>query len=178
MNTKHTRGQFANTKHYPSLGIVYLLILAGFLIAGSRVEVKYEFISPLVDGTFNTSVPQVKAAEPVCGEIDCWIDKYANKFGATTDEKQQIKVKLHFLAYRESRYGLSEGCGDSGKACGFTQFWAGTWTANRKRMLDKGLITEIGDRLNVEQAIETTAWMLSIGQDNQWGPLKRQEIEL
>jgi len=174
---KRIQGKYQPTRHFPYLGYAYLAILLALIVAGSRVEVKYEFISPLVDGTFNTSVTKVEAKE-VCGEIDCWIDKYANKFGKTTDEKQQIKVKLHFLAYRESRYGLSEGCGDSGKACGFTQFHEPTWQGYRKIMLKDNLITEIGSRLNVEQAIETTAWAISDGRETAWGPIKRSEIKL
>ena len=44
---KRLKGRFMPYKHFPYLGIAYLLFLFGFIIAGSKVEVKYEFLSPL-----------------------------------------------------------------------------------------------------------------------------------
>jgi hypothetical protein len=110
--------------------------------------------------------------------VDDYVNKYADKFGKTTISRQQIKVKLHFLLYKESKYGVDTGCGDSGKACGPLQFHEATWYSYRQIMLDRGLIEEIGDRYNMEQAIETTAWAISDGRELAWGPIKRGEIDL
>lgn len=157
------------------LGIVWLMFMLGLVVAGSSLKVEYTFISPLTDNPIE--VKEAKASD-TCNDIDCWIDEYSNKYGKTTDEKQKIKVKLHFLAYKESKYGLSETCGDSGKACGPLQFWEPTWQGYRKIMLEDNLITEIGSRLDMEQALETTAWAISTGRENSWGPLLRKEIRL
>ena len=48
---KRINGRFANYKHFPYLGIAYIMLLAGFLVAGSHLTVKYEFISPLASET-------------------------------------------------------------------------------------------------------------------------------
>lgn len=85
---------------------------------------------------------------------------------------------LHFLLLREQNYGGSKNCGDSGLACGPLQFHEGTYERNRKDMIDKGFVNDIGSRHDMSDAIETTAYMISIGQENQWGPVARGEIKL
>ena len=44
---KRLKGRFEPYLHFPYLGIAYLLFLFGFIVVGSKVEVKYEFLSPL-----------------------------------------------------------------------------------------------------------------------------------
>ena len=175
---KRLKGRFEPYLHFPYLGIAYLLFLFGFIIAGSEVEVKYEFISPLPDRVLG-KVDQIQAQEPdLCRDIDCWIDEYSKKFVKSEVEAMQIKVKLHFLVYKESKYGFDTNCGDSGKACGPLQFHESTWQGYRKIMLKEGLIDEIGSRLDMEQALETTAWAIATGRETAWGPIKRGEIDL
>ena len=175
---KRTKGQFAPTRHFKVLGYIYLALLFLLIIAGSTVRVEYEFISPLPARVLGT-VDQIQAQEPdPCGDVDCWINKYSSKFSKSEVEAMQIKVKLHFLAYKESKYGSDTNCGDSGKACGPLQFHEPTWQGYRKIMLKEGLIDEIGSRLDMEQVIETTAWAIATGRETAWGPIKRGEINL
>ncbi len=58
------------------------------------------------------------------------------------------------------------------------QFHEETYVRNRKDMMKKGLVLGMGSRLDTEDAIETAIYMFSIGQENQWGPVKRKEIKL
>jgi len=160
------------------MGYIYLALLFLLVVAGSTVRVEYEFISPLPDRVLG-KVDQIQAQEPdLCRDIDCWIDEYSKKFVKSEVEAMQIKVKLHFLVYKESKYGFDTNCGDSGKACGPLQFHESTWQGYRKIMLKEGLIDEIGSRLDMEQALETTAWAIATGRETAWGPIKRGEIDL
>lgn len=183
---RFANGQFKPTKHFKWIGIIYLMFLGWMLFMGSEYTMnlnlgifkqEYTFISPLVVEEIEDYEMSYEIKEP-CNEIDCWIDMYSKQYGTDLNKRQQLKVKLHFLAYREAKYGVSNGHGDGGKAGGPYQFHQPTWEANRQRMIDEGLINDIGSRYDMQQAIQTTAWMLSEGQDNQWGPLLRKEINL
>jgi hypothetical protein len=121
---------------------------------------------------------KVEAQEPIPLTIDQMVDKYSKKYGKTTYSQNRLKALTHYLLLREQNYGGSDACGDSGLACGPMQFHAGTYTANRQRMIDKKLVDHMGSRLDMEDSIETAIWMFSIGQENQWGPYYRGEIKL
>lgn len=110
--------------------------------------------------------------------VDQYIDKYSKMYAKNDYEADAIKVKLHFLLFREARYGKSTACGDGGLACGPLQYHLATYKSYRQQMLDAGLIKEIGSRLNLIDSIQTTAWALSKGKDLAWGPLARAEIKL
>lgn len=111
-------------------------------------------------------------------QISCWVVKYATKYTNNVYDRSVMIAKLHFLLSKEAKHGNVKTCGDNSKACGPLQFWAQTWVRMRTQMLNKGLITEIGDRTNMEQAIETTAWAISTGHEKEWGPILRKEIKL
>jgi len=172
---KRTKGQFTPYLHFPYLGIAYLLFLFGFLIAGSSLTVEYEFISPVastpVEAIDNFKV-EYKVVES-CQEVDCWVDEYSKLYAKSETEAKQIKVKLHFLLYRESKYGADLNCGDGGKSCGPMQFHQATWERMRKQMGEP-----LGDRYDMRQAIQTTAWAIANGRELEWGPILRGEITL
>lgn len=128
--------------------------------------------------------PQTLPGVVVCNtgswdqQISCWVVKYATKYTNNVYERSVMIAKLHFLLSKEAKHGNVKTCGDNSKACGPLQFWAQTWTRMRTQMLKAGLITEIGDRNNMEQAIETTAWAIANGREKEWGPLLRNEIKI
>jgi hypothetical protein len=110
--------------------------------------------------------------------VDELVDKYSKRYGITTYTKNRTKALLHFLLLREQNYGGSNNCGDSGKACGPLQFHAATYEGYRKIMIKRGLVTELGSRLDMEDAIETCAWAINDGREEAWGPVARGEIKL
>lgn len=130
------------------------------------------FISKPAD---TATVAQVTPPPP---NVDELVDTYSKKYGETRYEQNRIKVALHFLLLKEQNYGGSNKCGDSGKACGPLQYHIGTWVAFRKLMIKEGLVEQIGERTDMEQAIETTAWAIADGRENNWGPIARKEIKL
>lgn len=110
-------------------------------------------------------------------QIDAWVTFYANKFAKTPGKVNHTRQLLHCLLYREAGYGSNKGHGDNGKAGGALQFHNPTWDGYRKIMMKRGLITEIGSRYDMEQAIETTAWAINDGRALAWGPFLRKECE-
>jgi hypothetical protein len=105
--------------------------------------------------------------------IDTWVGEYADKYANQSKPSSYLRYQLHCLANKESghRYDDHEKCGDNGKSCGLYQYRKPTWEMFRKEMIKKGLVTEIGTLWNNEQAVETTAYALSQGYDNHWGPI-------
>lgn len=130
-------------------------------------------ISPLPN---TGTMIQVKEMVTVAPENpDTWIDRYARMY--SEDNAEYIKFQLHCLYWKESRNGQSNDMGDGGKAGGPYQFHQATWVRMRDQMIDKGLITEIGNRFDPKQAIQTTAWALANGRELEWGPVKRGECK-
>jgi hypothetical protein len=123
-------------------------------------------------------VPKVQAAESEGEKIDAWVHKYAMKYGKTPWAQNRTKALLHFLLLREQNYGGSQNCGDSGKACGPLQFHEATYKEYRTIMMDDYLVTNLGSRLDMENAIETAAWAINNGREKAWGPVARGEIKL
>lgn len=105
--------------------------------------------------------------------IDTWIGKYSDYYANTKKPASYLRYQLHCLANKESghRYNDHKKCGDNGKSCGLYQYRQPTWEMFRKEMIKKGLVSEIGSLWNNEQATETTAYALSQGYDNHWGPI-------
>lgn len=110
--------------------------------------------------------------------VDEMVDKYSKKYGKTRYEQNRLKALTHYLLLKEQNYGGSNACGDSGRACGPMQFHEGTYYQYRQQMVKKGLATVFGSRLDMENAIDTAIYMLSIGQEKQWGPVFRGEINI
>lgn len=103
-------------------------------------------------------------------QVSQWVSQYADKFTNTPTQESKMKYQLHCLLYFESKHTAAKGCGDNSKACGALQYHEPTWYGFREIMFKRGLIKTIGDRMNVEQAIETTSWAISDGRIMSWGP--------
>jgi hypothetical protein len=109
---------------------------------------------------------------------DTWIGEYADQYATPKRNASYLRYQLHCLAHKENNHHANNNKGDSGLASGMYQFHQATWLGFRKIMMQKGLITEIGNRDNDRQAIETTAWALANGRENNWGPIaNRNECE-
>jgi hypothetical protein len=133
-------------------------------------------ISPVA--TDNMTEPPVTPTPITKKSVDDMVVASAEKYGKSDEDINRLRVTLHFHLFKESRYGAVKRCGDSGRACGPLQFWAETFTAYRRVMIAQGHAREIGSRLDLETAIDTTAWALANGRQLAWGPLKRGEIKL
>jgi len=157
---------------YHALLIAFLLAMLVIIIL--RVRSWYvgsnTIISPLGMGhvIYANEIREVEAQN-----LDTWVDKYAARYATPQLTKSKLKYQLHCLLYYESGHYASNKCGDSGLACGPFQYHQATWIGFRNIMLKQGLITEIGDRYNMEQAVETTAWALADGREYNWGPIVR-----
>lgn len=145
-----------------------------FLIwsVGSYVEA-HRLISPCPDTGCHVAV--VYADET---KVDELVDIYSFRYGKTRYERNRIKALLHFLLLKEQNYGGSDSCGDHGLACGPLQYHQATYESFRKIMMKKGFVKTMGSRLNMKDAIETTAWAISDGREGNWGPVARKEIIL
>lgn len=155
------------------LVLIILMLLA--TLAGREYQHAHPILSPCPE---SGCISKVQAAEPKQMTTDEMVDFYANKYGKYPWEKLTIKVKLHYLLLRESAYGNSKNCGDGGLACGPLQFHESTYQSFRKIMMTKNLVKYIGSRFDLEDAIETTAWAISDGRENNWGPIARGEIKI
>jgi len=110
--------------------------------------------------------------------IDSMVDLYSMRYGKTKWEQLRTKTMIHYLLLREAAYGNTKTCGDNGLACGPLQYHDATYLSFRKIMIERGLITDIGSRWDMEDSIETTAWAINDGRENNWGPILRGEIKL
>ena len=158
--------------------IMGVIIYFGILYAIGTLFIWPKVISPCAESGCHVEVIEAEERLSDYQKIDRWVDIYSEKYGDTRYEKNRLKALTHYLLLREQNYGGSINCGDSGRACGPMQFWAGTYKANRLAMIKKGLTKELGSRENMENAIETAIYMFSIGQERQWGPVLRGEIVL
>jgi hypothetical protein len=111
---------------------------------------------------------------PLSIQHDIWIGEAADKFANNKKSASDLRYQLHCLANKESKHGVFQTCGDSGKSCGLYQYREATWSSFRKTMLAKGLISELSTRWNDKEAIFTTAWALAQGKDMNWGPIKNK----
>lgn len=111
-------------------------------------------------------------------DVDKLVDKYSKEYTDDTYKQNRTKAMIHFLLLKEQNYGGSDACGDGGKACGPLQYHEPTYIGYRNIMIRRGLVTEMGSRLNMEDAIQTTAWAINNGRETAWGPILRGEINL
>lgn len=135
-------------------------------------EINAQPIHPLAD------VMEVEKIVPVDTpdeNIDAWIREAAAKYQNTSFPESYLKYQLHCLANKESghRYDQHTRCGDNGKSCGLYQYRKATWTGFRTLMIGQGLATEIGSLWDDKLQVETTAWALSEGRHQNWGPWLR-----
>lgn len=158
-----------------AIGILAVFVLGVFL--WYAVNTKQELISPLGDNEM-IIIETIIVKKVYPETLDGWVDEASEKFAKGPARQSIMKAKLHFLLSKESKHGNSEACGDSGLACGPMQFHQGTWLGYRKLMIKEGVADEIGDRLDMKQAIFTTAWAIADGRELAWGPLARGEIKL
>lgn len=109
--------------------------------------------------------------------IDAWIREAAAKYQNASYPESYLKYQLHCLANKESghRYDDHTKCGDNNASCGLFQYKQATWNGFRKIMIKQGLATEIGSLWDNELQVETTAWALSEGRHQNWGPWSRGE---
>lgn len=104
---------------------------------------------------------------------DVWVGESVDKY-FKGGQASEMRMVMHCLLSRESTHGLNKGLGDGGAAGGPLQFHQGTWNTVRASMIKAGVATEIGDRFDMQQAIEATAYAISIGRGLEWGPLLRE----
>lgn len=151
-----------------AITIIILLVIKDAYIRSNTI------ISPLGMGyvVYANEIREIQAQN-----LDTWVDKYAEKYATPKLTKSKLKYQLHCLLYYESGHYATNKCGDSGLACGAMQYHQATWAGFRNIMLKRELITEIGDRFNLEQAIETTAWAIADGREYNWGPILRGKCQ-
>ena len=174
MKTKHT----PTTKTQKILFVIVVLTICYWILRATATKV----ISPCPsDGCHNVSIRTVVVIEtpPVIGdEVDAWVDKYATIYTSNVIQKNYTKAMIHFLLFKESKYGEDKRYGDGGLAGGPLQFHEATYIDYRKHMIQEGLTASLGSRLDMENAIETLAWAINNDRENAWGPVARGEIKL
>lgn len=158
--------------------LVIMALVTGVLLGAgqSKLHTWYkayassQFVSPLAQGTIRIVEKEVPAEN-----IDTWIAEAATKYANTSYPESYLKYQLHCLANKESghRYNDHTKCGDGGKSCGLYQYRQATWNGFRKIMMQKGLASEIGSLWDNKLQVETTAWALSDGRHQNWGPWLR-----
>lgn len=150
------------------LMVILVFVCAGCVLYWTRIPV----ISPCPDdGCAFISYETPKT-------IDTLVDMYSMRYGKTKWMQLRTKVILHYLLLREAAYGNTKTCGDSGLACGPLQFHDATYISFRQIMIERGLTTKLGSRWDMEDSIETAAWAINDGRENNWGPISRGEIKL
>lgn len=105
------------------------------------------------------------------------IDIMSARFSDTIENEQKLKDILHCLYIRETNYWTNKGFGDNGRAGGPLQFHEPTYVSYRRLMAKDGLVTDVGSRMDLYDATETTAWALVSGRGRAWGPILRKECE-
>jgi hypothetical protein len=148
-----------------------IVILTAMLVVafiGPKI-VKAQLLNPVVESNAQVHVFYL----PLPENEDTWVTKYAKMYGKTPGEVNHTRELLHCLLYNEAGYGSNKGKGDGGLASGPLQFHQATYIGYRKIMMKQGLVKEMGDRDNMEDAINTAAWALSTGRGDAWGPILR-----
>ena len=168
---RHYKHMVPKWQLHASLMTLGLVVIAALFRIGV-LAFNPVFISPLAE--YET----IKVKEMVEVEkenADTWIDRYAHLYTDTDAKAEYIKYQLHCLYWKESRNGLSDDQGDGGKAGGNFQWHQPTWVSVRDQMMDKRLVTEIGNRFDPKQAVQTTAYVLANDRGGLFGPILRGE---
>ena len=151
----------------------FLSLVLVWVLAGIYFYVTY---TPVISPCPNECKNAITKMKPL--SADQWVDIYSMKYGKSKWSQLRTKALLHFMLLRESAYGNTKSCGDSGLACGPLQFHEETYISYRKIMASRGLSVAIGSRLDLEDSIECAAWAINDGRENAWGPVARGEIIL
>ena len=124
---------------------------------------------------FSQQISQLKEINKYSNPQDIWIFQYATQFQKPEIGKSVslLRYQLACLAHKENGYHANNNCGDGGLACGMYQYHPETYTGFRKIMMSEGLTDHVGSRLNDQDAIQTTAYALTHGLENNWGPIAR-----
>lgn len=101
--------------------------------------------------------------------VGFYVDEYFNN----ASQRSEMRMIMHCLLHRESRHDSDKTHGDGGRAGGPLQFHSPTWEGYRRKMIDEGLVIEIGSRYDLEQAIHTTVWAIKNHRSLAWGPILR-----
>lgn len=134
-------------------------------------------VSPMAEAQ-EVSVPAPTINPTANMDTDALIDYYAEKYTTSPSTKAHRKALLHCLYWKETRGGIdADAHGDNGLAGGPFQFHEPTYRAMRRKMIEAGLVNDLGTRYDFEDAVETTSWAISQGQGKQWGPLLRGECK-
>ena len=152
-----------------------LLTLAIVLIDNAITEANaQEFYNPYRDLAV---VEKTIVVDTPDENVDAWIREAAAKYANASYPESYLKYQLHCLANKESghRYDQHTKCGDNNASCGLFQYKQPTWDGFRKIMMKEGLADEIGSLWDDELQVETTAWALSDGRHQNWGPWLRNE---
>jgi len=165
----------------------YLTILGllGFMVIVALIGKNFKNQENITAHYFNASqsyaqqVKEIKALTKDSNSQDIWIFQYATQFQRPELGKtvSLLRYQLACLAHKENGYHSNDHCGDGGLACGMYQYHPGTYTGFRKIMIAQGLTDHIGSRLNDQDAIQTTAWALTHGHEEDWGPILRGECQ-
>lgn len=105
---------------------------------------------------------------------DAWVAEYTDHYFTDGPRRSEVRMIMHCLLNREAGHGQGKGFGDGGLAGGPLQYHQSTWDGFRQIMLQRGLISEIGSRLDLKQAIHTTIWAIADGRAMNWGPILRR----
>ena len=162
------------------LRILVILAIVYLICAWYEKEQAKPIISPVpeVKAVSNARIITEEEAKDILRKsIPNMVERSAEKFTTNDKQKNYITYQLYCLLRKESNFGENEDCGDSGKSCGILQFREATYNRIRKEMIRKGLVTELGDRFSPFYSIETTAYALTQGYGNEWGPVKRGECK-
>lgn len=136
------------------------------LLAPSVQNALKSFATPVYAST-ESAIPTKPVFVPK--DISIWIDEAVQEF-LPTHYSESLMI-MHCLAHRENGHAGNLGArGDNGLAIGAFQFHESTWISYRKLMIKDNLATEIGDPLDVHEAVRTTAWAISTGRALAWGP--------
>lgn len=101
-----------------------------------------------------TATP-TQAPQPTSTDLDTLFNQYSATYHVSADELKKI-------AGCESGFNTNS---DAGAYTGMFQFSANTWASVRGAM---GIDPNPDLRKNAEEAIKTTAYMLSLGEENAW----------
>lgn len=167
-----------NKQTLKEVTIIIWLIIGAFILFG-LIKSNKDLGASLAlakENVKTVTVEKIEIREVDNGNtIDELVDRYSRKFTKNPGGYSLMKSTLHCLLYFETKHTAANGRGDGGLASGPLQFHQQTYVNFRKIMIKRGLTDHIGDRDNLEDAVETTAWALSDGRGMNWGPILRGE---
>ncbi len=157
-----------------TLILILLMVIVAF--TGYYIKSSEVILSPLAKEQYKlVIVKEVQAVDR--NLIDRYVDVYSRKYAKNDTQYSWLKNISHCLLFYESKHGQAKGFGDRGLAGGISQFHQNTYVSYRNKMIKKGLVNNIGSRLDDENAIQTMIWAISNGYGKAWGPVLRGECK-